>query len=316
MHSTLKILVVRFSSIGDIVLCTPVLRYLKLQKKAEIHFLTKSQFAQLLTCNSYVDKVWSLEKSLKSVAKELKEERFDYVIDLHNNLRTKRLKWSLKTKHKTVKKLTVKKALLTRFGIDNLPNRHVVDRYLDTIKFLEINDDGDGLDFFFPKNFEMPTYNMPFLALIIGGQHEGKRLPLDKWRQVCKQVSSATYIVGGLEDKAWGETLAQEYPHVENMAGKLSLFESAALVKFAQLVVSNDTGMMHIASAFGKDIISLWGQTTPKFGMYPYRAGSGSRILEPEGSRTLSKLGNKKTTKHAMHNLDVQKLIALIKDKL
>lgn len=312
MDSGLKILIVRFSSIGDIVLTTPVVRYLHEQGNAEVHYMTKSSFEQLLKPNPRIHKIWTINKSIVECIPQLKAEKFDLIIDLHNNIRTQRLKLALGTPSRTFKKLNLRKWLFTGLKIDSLPNKHIVDRYLETIAHLKLKDDEQGLDFFLPKTINHPIIEGEFVACVIGGQHDGKQLPLDKWKSLFTKSKRKFIVVGGPEDQSWGDELESEFDHVESYAGKLSIMESAFLVKQATWVITNDTGLMHIASAFQKNIISLWGQTSPKFGMFPYRAGEKSLIIEPTESRPLSKLGNKKTKLHAMYTIDMDSIVKLI----
>lgn len=130
-----KVLVLRFSSIGDIVLTTPVVRNLKQQLSgAEVHYCTKSQFRILLENNPYVDKAFYLDKSLNNLIDELKKENYDYVIDLHNNLRSSIIKWRLGKKSFTFDKLNLKKWLLVNLKVNKLPSLHIVDRYMATVK--------------------------------------------------------------------------------------------------------------------------------------------------------------------------------------
>ena len=114
MKERLKILIVRFSSIGDIVLTTPVVRILKTQLNAEIHYLTKSKYITLLKNNPYIDSAYQIERSINEVIKDLKKEKYDFVIDLHNNFRTRILKLKLGVLSKRFNKLNLDKFLLTK----------------------------------------------------------------------------------------------------------------------------------------------------------------------------------------------------------
>ncbi|MEQ9415680.1 MAG: glycosyl transferase, partial [Cyclobacteriaceae bacterium] len=127
----MKILIIRFSSIGDIVLTTPVIRVLKTQvDNAEIHYATKARFAGLLKENPYVDKLHLLDDKLGLLITDLKREKFDHIIDLHNNLRTRIIKFSLGVKSSSFNKLNWEKWLMVNLKINKLPSLHIVDRYL------------------------------------------------------------------------------------------------------------------------------------------------------------------------------------------
>jgi len=142
-----KFLVVRFSSIGDIILTTPVMRHLKQEvEDAEVHFLTKSAYTSLLEANPYVDRIHSFEGDMQLCIRELKALQIGYIIDLHHNTRSARLKYGLKRMDFTVNKLNWKKWLLVNLKLDRMPDLHMVDRNLDTISTFISERDQQGLD--------------------------------------------------------------------------------------------------------------------------------------------------------------------------
>jgi ADP-heptose:LPS heptosyltransferase len=297
----LKILIIRFSSIGDIVLTTPVIRCLKQQLKgAEIHYLTKKSFESILKSNPYIDKLHLLDEKLSITLGELEQENFDYIIDLHHNLRTSLIKLRLNVKASSFRKLNFKKFLLVNFKINTLPDKHIVDRYLDTVSFLGVKNDGLGLDYFFNGSYKLdellPPSHQNYVGLVIGAQHATKRLPDNKLIEICKTLNQPLVLLGGKEDALRGEEIrAACGDYVFNGCGKYSLDESAFLVKNAKNIISHDTGLMHIAAAFNKPIVSVWGNTVPEFGMYPYKVNAHT-IMEVEGlkCRPCSKIGYSK----------------------
>ncbi|RYD55613.1 MAG: lipopolysaccharide heptosyltransferase family protein [Sphingobacteriales bacterium] len=291
----MKVLVVRFSSIGDIVLTTPVVRCLKKQlPDVEVHYVTKKSFRDVVASNPYIDKLHLLENDLHGLIEELKKEKFDYIIDLHNNLRTKRLKRNLDAKAYTFDKLNLRKWLLVNFKVNLMPDESIVERYLETVKPLGVKNDGLGLDYFTPKEAELQNFDVPmshwagYVGCVIGGSYNTKKLPVDKWVEFCNKVPYPIMLLGGPEDKADGDFIAQLDPiRIYNSCGKFSLNESAGLVEKSRIIISNDTGLMHIAASYGKKIISLWGNTSPDMGMFPYfglnnvkNVMDGSHMLE------------------------------------
>jgi heptosyltransferase-2 len=298
-----RILVIRFSSIGDIILTTPVLRHLKeqLDGEVELHFLTKEVFRPLLELNPNVDQLWSMGKELDPVLNELEKIEFDYVVDLHRNLRTALVKRKVKGLYMTFDKLNFKKWLLVNFHVDRLPRIHIVGRYMAAIKPFGVVDDGKGLDYFLPESCSVDLKPWSFeegdyVAWVIGAAHPGKRFSASKVSSILNRYMGKFILIGGPEDKVLAEEImSQVQGKVLNMVGRCSLHESAWLLKQAQIVITPDTGMMHIASALKKRIFSLWGCTVPEFGMYPYRPGEGSMIFEPVGmdKRPCSKLGDR-----------------------
>ena len=300
MSKTLKILVVRFSSIGDIVLTTPVVRMLKTQLNTEVHFLTKAPYVSLFKNNPYVDSVFQIDKSINEVISDLKKENYDYVIDLHSNLRTQILKLKLGVSAKSYNKLNWEKFLLTNFKTNILPDVHIVDRYLDTVKFLGITNDNKGLDFFLSDADKVDLNEFPndYVAIVIGGQHATKILPTAKIISICKKLNKAVLLIGGPDDKARGDEISKASGAI-NTCGNHSLLQSAFLIKNSAYVISHDTGMMHIAAAFKKKIYSVWGNTIPEFGMYPYLSDKNSKMIEVKdlNCRPCSKIGYDKCPK-------------------
>jgi ADP-heptose:LPS heptosyltransferase len=300
VSKTLKILVVRFSSIGDIVLTTPVVRMLKTQLNTEVHFLTKAPYVSLFKNNPYVDSVFQINKSINEVISDLKTENYDYVIDLHSNLRTQILKLKLGVSAKSYNKLNWEKFLLTNFKTNILPDVHIVDRYLDTVKFLGITNDNKGLDFFLSNADKVDLNEFPndYVAIVIGGQHATKILPTAKIISICKKLNKAVLLIGGPDDKARGDEISKASGAI-NTCGNHSLLQSAFLIKNSAYVISHDTGMMHIAAAFKKKIYSVWGNTIPEFGMYPYLSDKNSKMIEVKdlNCRPCSKIGYDKCPK-------------------
>ncbi|MCH8553790.1 MAG: glycosyltransferase family 9 protein [Schleiferiaceae bacterium] len=294
----MKVLVIRFSSIGDIVLTTPVVRCLNEQLQAEVHFVSKGAFQSFLAPNPHISKAYFFKKDWGEVLPELKAEAYDFVVDLHNNLRSLRLKAALGVPSAAFPKLNIRKWILVNFKLPVMPKVHIVDRYFEAVATLGVANDGRGLDYFIPDadevslSFFPKTFENGYLAFVIGGQHAGKMLKAEKIARICAAIDYPIALLGGPEDEQKGETIAQVGSHVTNVAGKFSLNQSASVLRQAKLVVTHDTGLMHIASAFKKDIISLWGGTVPELGMYPYLPGPNSCILErPHIMRPPSKLG-------------------------
>lgn len=274
----MKFLVIRFSSIGDIVLTTPVVRCLKQQvATAEIHYLTKTAFRSILEPNPYIDKLHFLEENLESTIAKLQEEDFDYIIDLHHNVRTLKVKRALKKKSFSFPKLNIEKWLLTALKINRLPHIHIVDRYLETVKEFGVKNDGRGLDYFIPEDQKVKDHDIPashhagYFGLVIGAALNTKKLPVEKLKQLCELIQHPIILLGGKEDSAQGDIIASGDPvKIYNACGKFNLHESADLVRRAKLILTHDTGLMHIAAAFNKPMISIWGNTIPEFGMTAY----------------------------------------------
>ena len=312
----MKILVLRFSSIGDIVLTTPVMRCLKTQKpEYQVHFATKKAYKNLLTNNPYIDKIHVLEDSLSDLASELKKEEFDLIIDLHNNLRTVNLWSMLRVKRIKFDKLNWEKWLMVRLKVNMLPYEHIVDRYMETLSSLGVLNDGKGLDYFIPESTSLSAFTLPqqYVVYALGAQHNTKKLPLTKQIELCNSIPNTVVLIGGKEDMEAGEQLSSACSNALNLCGQLSIDQSALLMKGAEKIYSHDTGMMHIAAALSKPIVSIWGNTIPEFGMYPYYPAdfddSKNQMLEVNdlSCRPCSKIGYDKCPKGHFKCMNMQK---------
>lgn len=302
----MKVLIIRFSSIGDVVLTTPVIRCLKEQIPGiEIHYLTKSAYGQLLTANSYLSKIHTFNTQLSEVLPRLRKEKFDYLIDLHRNLRSLKVRALLGKAAYTFPKLNFRKFLLVHFKIDWLPRLHIVDRYMKAVRSFSVNNDGKGLDFPIASEDEVDVekwespFNNGYIAWVIGARHFTKQFPEHKVKEITNNLNEPVVLLGGPEDRPMGERIEADMPHVKNLCGQISIGQSASVVKQAKRVVTNDTGLMHIAAALNKPVISLWGNTIPEFGMTPYygddeaKTEELSSIMEVKGlyCRPCSKIG-------------------------
>jgi len=308
-----KILVIRFSSIGDIVLTSPVLRCLKQQAGAEIHYLTKAKFAGLVEANPYVSRVFSLQGELSPLIALLEMEDYDYVVDLHHNLRSWRIRRALNLPGGKLDKINRQKWLMVNFKLDLLPRKHIVDRYLETVAPLGVTNDERGLDYFIPSDAELALpedltgageaflrrfreAQGRYVAVVVGAAHATKRLPLDRLVDICRKLSLPVVLLGGPAEQGEGKQIAgRAGAHVFNGCGAFSLHQSASIIRQAWKVLTPDTGMMHVAAALDKPTVSLWGNTIPAFGMYPYDPQNQTthRQLEVSGlgCRPCSKIG-------------------------
>ena len=269
----MKILIIRFSSIGDIVLTSPLVRCLKAQRNDEIHFLVKESYASVLRNNPYIDKVITYHADSLPF---LKKASYDLIVDLQKSLRSEKVKFILKTKSVSYPKLNFRKWLRVNTSIDILPKSHVVDRYFESIKSLGVINDGKGLDFFIDKNAEdlgdQITSNLGnFGVLNLGGTYFTKRLPINLARKLINKSSLQLVCLGGKDTIANGAQLNSEFPvKVINMCGKTDLQVSARIIHNSRFVITGDTGLMHIAAAYQRKIFSIWGNTIPEFGMSPH----------------------------------------------
>jgi ADP-heptose:LPS heptosyltransferase len=279
-----KILIIRFSSIGDIVWTTPVIRCLKLQMpEAQIHFATKKQYASILAENPYLTKIHCLGDKINELVQELKAENFDYVIDLHSNVRSRIIKWNLGKKSSTYQKYSWQRWLLVKFKINKVPaDKHIADWYMDAVAPLGIVSDGKGLDYFIPAKDEIKKEDLPtefrqgYVAFVIGASEFTKRLPYDKIIELCQKINEPLILIGGKEDKELGDRISMYFQHqpqsfpIFNACGLYNINQSASIVKNSKVVFGHDTGLTHIAAAFQKKIFGIYGGTLSQY-LHPYK---------------------------------------------
>lgn len=322
----MKILIVRFSSIGDVVLTTPVVRCLKQQLNGvTIHYITKKAFLPVLVNNPYIDRLITIEKSVAEVLVELKAEAYDYVIDLHHNVRTLRLKQRLKTRSFAFPKENIRKFLLTQFKFDRMPKVHVVDRYFEAVKSLGVINDGKGCDVILAATdtISLTDFHLTekgFIAVAMGAQFATKQLPVDLLVRCLKGITQPIVLLGGAMDSERAAAVIKSIPagNIIDLTGKLSLLQSSDVVAKASILLTGDTGLMHIASAMNTPTISVWGNTVPAFGMYPYFPSDHSQFSIHEvaqlSCRPCSKIGYQSCPKKHFKCMQLQDVDAIRKD--
>ncbi|MBA3664492.1 MAG: glycosyltransferase family 9 protein [Bacteroidetes bacterium] len=284
----------------------------------ELHFACKAAFCDTLVNNPYLSKLHIFQKDVSEIYNDLKSEKFDLVIDLHKNLRSARLKRTLNTRSLSFSKLNIQKFLAVRLKMRKaLPDKHIVDRYLDTVKPLGITNDGKGLDYFLSihdfvdvKTLYLKNAVTNFTVLVVGGSYFTKQIPLNKLEEICSRIQTPVILLGGSDDKIIADQLKSKYPLLINLCGALSLNQSASVIKQSSLVITSDTGLMHMAAAFNKRIISVWGNTIPEFGMGPYLPQPENQIMQVKdlSCRPCSKLGYDKCPRghfKCMNDIDV-----------
>lgn len=323
-----KILVIRFSSIGDIVLTTPVIRALKEQVKGvELHYLTKAENETLLRNNKYIDKLHLFKSGLPQVLDSLRLEEFSYIVDLQKNFRSLRIKRALGGRASSFPKLNFRKWLLVNCKLNLMPAVHIVDRYFAAVRDLEAVNDGRGLDYFLQEEDSIGGDALPlefqngYVACVVGSKHETKQMPIDLMVDLCNRINKPIILLGGKGDRDKASIIEHKVgTKVFNACGAYNINQSAYLLKHSLGIVTPDTGLMHIASAFDKNIVAVWGNTVPQLGMYPYRAKNAEGKtynfeVKNLKCRPCSKLGYDKCPKghfKCMKQQDVAKIAEIV----
>jgi ADP-heptose:LPS heptosyltransferase len=317
-----KILIIRFSSIGDIILTTPIIRAIKEQLNVEIHFVTKKAFQDIIAANPNISKIHVFNESIAEVIGELKKEKIDLIVDLHKNLRSYRLIRALNTKSVSFNKLNINKFLSVLLKSKQpMPKKHIVDRYFEGIKELGVVKDNKGLEYFMDES-KLKLYEIKsqipskYVSIVLGGSYYTKQIPLNKVLEICEIVPLPIVLLGSAKEADLGKKISSLFPSISDFCGKLTFNESAYVIKHSEWVITSDTGLMHVAAAFHKKIISVWGNTIPEFGMEPYMPHKENVILEVNelSCRPCSKLGHHQCPKkhfNCMNKIDFSKIVNL-----
>lgn len=283
-----NILVVRFSSIGDILLTTPLLRAIRhTHPSGRITFLTKRAYLPLLSHNPHVDRIIGLApgRSLLSLAAELRGDRYSDLLDLHDNLRSRALRLLVPGRWRGYPKHRMARALLVRAKRNRYRDRRpVAERYFSAARHLQVLPDGKPPDFFVgpeatdEANAWLRSVGLDgapsLLAIAPGAAHATKRWPAEHWQRLIERMVHEGHrvaIAGGPDDASLAQQLAAPFPgQVASAAGTFGLQVTGALLKRARALVSGDTGVMHMASAVGTPVVALFGPTVEAFGFFPY----------------------------------------------
>jgi heptosyltransferase II len=291
-----NVLVVRFSSIGDVLLTTPLLRSIRQRHpEARLSVLTKRAFAPLLSDNPRIDRVVALDPSasLVRIAAELRAENFTHLLDLHDSMRSRLLRALVPGAWRTYPKHRIRRALLIHTKRNRYrDSRPVPERYFDAARELDVHPDGKSPEFFLgtPARDEAAAWlvaqglspSRPLVAIAPGAAHHTKRWPIDYWFRLLHSVVCAgmdVVIVGGPNDAELADELARDHrERAWRAAGRFGLQGTGALLEHARVLISGDTGVMHMATGVGTPVVALFGPTVRAFGFFPY--GQAAEVLE------------------------------------
>ncbi len=308
MRSVGKILLIRFSSMGDIVLASPLIRMLRTTfPTAQIDFMVKREYAELLKCNPHLSSVIDLRSDdrseLAALRERVREEHYDLILDIHDSIRSKYVRaFSGARTVRVVDKRRLRRFLLVRFK-KNLYRRAVpvAERYLETVRRFGVRDDGAGLEQHVPPEILesvaalMGKFRLERYGTVVGiapmAKHFTKRWPQDRFVEFgirhAKEAGAKIFVFGSREEADACGDIAQMINAgtasgaAESLAGRLTLIETAAVLDYCSLVVSNDTGLMHLAAARKRKVAAIFGSTVREFGFFPYR--TQNVVLERPG---------------------------------
>ena len=309
MDSPSKTLIIRFSSIGDIVLASPLVRVLRARfPEGEIDLLTRTEYAELLRSDPNLNVTFPYDRStgfrgLVRLALRLRAERYDLVVDIHNSLRSRLVRWILGAPRTAA----IRKRIFARWMLVRLKKNlyrdavGVADRYIETVLEYGIVNDGQGLALHIPDDVQsrttrrLATLGLNEYEKVIGlcpsARHETKRWPKERYAdlglRLARRLKAKILLFGGPEDRERCAWIAQAMLQggaegsVADLSGELSLLGSATAFTFCDVVITNDSGLMHIAAAMQSTLVAIFGSTVREFGFFPL--GTRQVVLERAG---------------------------------
>lgn len=344
MRDAEKILLIRLSSIGDIILSSPLIRCLRNKfPNSQIDFLVRNDYSDLIKYNPHINNVIEFNTrggfdSLKNLTRQLKQENYDVVLDIHNSLRSRYIRCFSKPKGvHVVDKQTAARFCLVNFKL-NLYKKDipVAERYLETAKELGVENDKKGLEVFLPDNQQIKIAEKLLqvrssdIKLIVGvapsAKHNTKKWQAGKYVELLARLvseqDSLVLAFGGIEDKKEIDDIVNKVNDITkkqaalNFAGELSLLENAAAFDYCNVVICNDTGLMHLAAARKKKVVAIFGPTVREFGFFPY--GTENIVIENKTlrCRPCSHIGSKTCPKKhfkCMEDISSEKVYTEVK---
>ncbi len=285
-----RILILRLSSIGDILLTTAFIRQVRqVFPSAQIEFVVKEQFFEILKHNPHIDALFQIKrkdgvKDLINLRKRLFNKPYDFVFDLHNNFRTKILTWGHKAE--AINKNLFKRWLFVRLKINLFRSiKTIPEKYLGVGNKVGIADDGMGLEIYWGQHSEdvvdsflsKGNIKKGFIVLAPGAMHFTKRWPAEYFSELIQKILADSkqhiLLMGSDSERVDLDRLADN-DRVINVAGKFSIIESTFLLSKARALVSNDSGLMHMATAVKTPVVAIFGSTVQELGFFPFRGKS------------------------------------------
>ncbi len=296
-----KTLFIRMSSIGDIVLTTPMLRSFKKKfPQSRVDFIVRKEFAELLRYNPHIDALYEFNAQtglagLRKLCDELRPVEYDLLVDAHNSLRSRYIRRRVPAR----KKVRINKRVIQRFFLVKLKwqvyrdNVHVADRYLEPLQPFGVTNDGEGLELHIPEEMKkriadefgkLKRERITIAALCPSAKHYTKRWLKEYYVELAEKLirnyNAYIVILGGPEDQSYCEDIRRLIGEERtlNVAGEVSLLQSAAILDHCDVVLTNDTGLMHIAVARKRKVVAIFGSTVKEFGFFPY--GENNTVVE------------------------------------
>lgn len=293
-----KILIIRLSSMGDIILASHLVRNIKERFiNSSINIIVAEQYTEIFDNNPYITKVIKYDKTKnKFEQKQQKKEifidsgdnKYDLIIDLQRNFRSKRIYSGTGIKVLKINKNRLFKLALVYLK-KRLPGRHkhITDLYLDTVMSVGVGEDGKGLELWLPEEKQSAVYpperftdgairRRNRIAIAPGAFHATKRWLPARFARLA-ELLQARYnleivLVGGKADmEICRDIISAARANISDYSGSASIYDTARILDTCRLTITNDTGVMHISAARRVPVAAIFGSTVPEFGFTPFR---------------------------------------------
>ena len=340
-----KTLVIRFSSIGDIILASPLLRvFRKRFPSSQIDFVTRKEYTGLVRYNPNLNFAYEFDaqrgfNELRRLNSRIRREKYDLVIDIHNSLRSRYLRSIIGAKEVAIlNKRIFARIMLVKFKKNFYRDIvSVADRYIEPVNKYGVENDGKGLEIFIPDESvfrvsgRMSSLKLHQYDKIIGfcpsAKHSTKRWPESRFIEtgirLVNELKAKILLFGGKDDAPLCRTIANGInqklgnEQAVNLCNQFSLLETAATMQFCGVIVTNDSGLMHVAAAMKRKVVAIFGSTVREFGFFP--VGTESVILEQNGlyCRPCSHIGRDHCPEghfRCMNEIQVDEVVASVQN--
>jgi lipopolysaccharide heptosyltransferase II len=306
-----RILIIRFSSLGDVLLATPLVRLLREKyPNSRIDFLVRQEYSEMVRFNPNLTSVIEFDTkmgflALRNLMKSIKEQKYDVILDLHHSLRSRYLTFGLawnpfsRSTVYGIRKNQFIRFLLVKFKINLYRKIYgriipVWEKYIQTVGAMGVKVDDGHLDLYLTVEIDKQLaeklrnwHIRDYVVMAPGAKHFTKRWPAEYFTKLVLEIhrmyNLPTLFVGSEEEIKIVKEILSEVPRNVgySLAGKLSILQTADAIRRAKLVVSNDSGLMHVAAAMQKPLIAIFGSTVEELGFYPNSINA--QVLENSG---------------------------------
>ncbi len=280
-----KILIIRFSSLGDIILSFPLLQKLRRQyPEATIDFVTKPEYQEVVELCSIANRILVPDKGLSALRSEIRKEHYDIILDIHNNLKSRYISAYNSGSVRRIRKNHFRKFVLVNGGI-NLYDEiiPIYKNYLLTAKE-ELAQQGFAFETLELNQKEMEIPGGKYIVVAPGSKHFTKTYPAEKFAAFINTLDETKVVLVGSNaerDLRICSFIEDQCKGITNLCGKPEMRQLVFLIRNSEMVISNDSAIMHLAEALNKKVAAIFGSTVKEFGFYPQLATS--KVFEQKG---------------------------------